>query len=694
MIGRKAFLLFLILGISALWIGLGTAQAIDHSGTLSSDETWAPADNPHNIIGNVTVPNGITLTILPGAEIFFQGNYYLQAAGVMNANGTSENPILFTKDAGISNWSQIKFYSGGSGNLSYCVIEHATYGIYLATADVPSTIDHCTIQHCSYGIYYYHTGVNPGHVITNNTIQNNSTYAAYVYYVTDPEIGSGNVIRNNKAGLYFHDCDNPQVAAGNTISRSLDYGVKFSSLDQPVLLSGVSECGVGAFYENCSNIGTLDNLTFTDNADAAVQVENSGSFTLGSNNTIAGNGWPLAIDVGSFPDSASQIPTTGNLRNSIQIVAGTGDTTGNWPAFPNLDYILTGNATVGSSGSLTLSQGITLKGESGRYIRVNGQFYAGGASDNPIIFTRHTTDSWGGLQFYSGSQGVIQHALVEYGYYGVYQSSTANVPVWDSQFRHNTYAVYAATGANVQVRRCKFSYNDQGIYVAAGGAATIGGTTEDMNCFAGNRDYGVNNLNAISIPAENNYWGDISGPNNALNPGGKGDLVTDTVDFTPYAEVCALIYPPVIDDVSYDGCISERCTSTVSLTAHDPEGGDLTYTWEPLNGGTIIGSGQQVVFDPPDTGPHSCPYNIRATVTSSVTDLSTDEIIDIYVKLAGDTDGNGVVNVVDKVLVRNAFGQSGPPGWIDADVNCDGNVNVVDKVLVRNQFGQTACNCQ
>lgn len=81
-------------------------------------------------------------------------------------------------------------------------------------------------------------------------------------------------------------------------------------------------------------------------------------------------------------------------------------------------------------------------------------------------------------------------------------------------------------------------------------------------------------------------------------------------------------------------------------------------------------------------------------MTSSVTDLSTDEIIDIYVKLAGDTDGNGVVNVVDKVLVRNAFGQSGPPGWIDADVNCDGNVNVVDKVLVRNQFGRTGCNCQ
>ena len=31
--------------------------------------------------------------------------------------------------------------------------------------------------------------------------------------------------------------------------------------------------------------------------------------------------------------------------------------------------------------------------------------------------------------------------------------------------------------------------------------------------------------------------------------------------------------------------------------------------------------------------------------------------------------------------------------WIDTGVDCDGYVNVVDKVLVRNQFGQTGCGC-
>jgi hypothetical protein len=59
----------------------------------------------------------------------------------------------------------------------------------------------------------------------------------------------------------------------------------------------------------------------------------------------------------------------------------------------------------------------------------------------------------------------------------------------------------------------------------------------------------------------------------------------------------------------------------------------------------------------------------------------------------GDANGNGVVNVLDKVLVRNHFGKSSETGWwYDADVNCDGVVNVLDKVIVRNQFGRSSCN--
>jgi len=65
----------------------------------------------------------------------------------------------------------------------------------------------------------------------------------------------------------------------------------------------------------------------------------------------------------------------------------------------------------------------------------------------------------------------------------------------------------------------------------------------------------------------------------------------------------------------------------------------------------------------------------------------------VCVKFTGDANGDGVVNILDKVAVRNAFGQSGDPGWIPADINCDGVVNILDKVAVRNAFGQSGISC-
>ena len=53
----------------------------------------------------------------------------------------------------------------------------------------------------------------------------------------------------------------------------------------------------------------------------------------------------------------------------------------------------------------------------------------------------------------------------------------------------------------------------------------------------------------------------------------------------------------------------------------------------------------------------------------------------------------GIVNVIDKVRVRNCFGQPGTGACADADVDCSGRVNVIDKVRVRNGFGQSGCGC-
>ncbi len=152
---------------------------------------------------------------------------------------------------------------------------------------------------------------------------------------------------------------------------------------------------------------------------------------------------------------------------------------------------------------------------------------------------------------------------------------------------------------------------------------------------------------------------------------------------------------PVINDIQFDECLSELCDTDVCVDAYDPQGGTLSYDWVPENGGEILGYGECVVFDPPDSGPHPCPYQVTVTVTSDTTGLPTSETVDIHVKLAGDADGSGRVDILDKRLVRDAYGaEPGDSNWDPlADVNCSGRVDILDKRVVRDQYGVAGCSC-
>jgi len=52
-----------------------------------------------------------------------------------------------------------------------------------------------------------------------------------------------------------------------------------------------------------------------------------------------------------------------------------------------------------------------------------------------------------------------------------------------------------------------------------------------------------------------------------------------------------------------------------------------------------------------------------------------------------DIDGNGVVSILDIVLVSNQYGSTGGNGWIRQDVDNNGVVNVLDIGLVSNHYG-------
>lgn len=96
-----------------------------HSGEITGTQQWCADDGPHLLTGDVTVPEGMTLTIEAGTTL--QGARYVEllVAGRLEALGTASQPITLTSsiDSGPEQWSGLAF-DGGSGHLQYATVRY------------------------------------------------------------------------------------------------------------------------------------------------------------------------------------------------------------------------------------------------------------------------------------------------------------------------------------------------------------------------------------------------------------------------------------------------------------------------------------------------------------------------------------------------------------------------------------------
>ncbi len=177
------------------------APATNVSGLITQDTTWSKANSPYIVVQSIRVEDGVTLTIEPGVEVRFAGNYFLEIDGTLVALGTASAPILFTSGDGSpapGDWgmrtathlSGINFrdtavdavLDAASNYVSGSVIRHAIveYGTGISINGAAPLIEQSVIRHNSMtGVFYngYATGSLPASEtanIRNNWITDNN----------------------------------------------------------------------------------------------------------------------------------------------------------------------------------------------------------------------------------------------------------------------------------------------------------------------------------------------------------------------------------------------------------------------------------------------------------------------------------------------------------------------------------------
>ena len=359
-------------------------------GSLAAgDMIWYDLDMDYILTGNTTIQGGASLSIEPGCVVKLENYISMTVFGTLNGLGTPADEVLFTRRDADDQWYGLFYYSGSSGNLAYCTIEHATgygqgYAVY-GTGALPQ-IQHCTFRNNSYGVG-----------ATN---------------LSNPTLSEANTFTDNvQAGIYFNNCSGASISNQTLTGHVGSHGAIYITSS-------------GSFHFGSGNVATGNSWALT--------------MDLGS--------YP---DLGS----AGNIPIGGNTNDDgIQIVGSlvAGDMV--WYDL-GVDFIIAGNVTIQGGTSLSIDPGCVVKLENYISITLFGTLNAVGTPADEILFTRrHADDHWYGLFYYTGSSGNLTYCTLEYatGYgqgYAVY--GNGSLPqIQHCTFRNNSYGVGAANIAN------------------------------------------------------------------------------------------------------------------------------------------------------------------------------------------------------------------------------------------------------
>ena len=237
------------------------SNEIPYGGTALVGEisgTWIASESPYFIFGDLNT-NGQALTIDAGVSIIFLGHYSATIGGILNINGTEENPVKISSTEGRFNGFDL----------------HAA-----------SSIDWCSIENSDGGFNAYYE------IDVSHSVFSNNGYALQLRGVS-ATVDSCEFLGNTQAGLLAYN-----LACSYTISNSI-----------------FRDNNMGFFGDNTSHV-TISNCVFVNNTSVGLSLDDVDINII--NSLIAYND-NNGINVGypSYPDFNFSMSNSAIYDNQI-----------------------------------------------------------------------------------------------------------------------------------------------------------------------------------------------------------------------------------------------------------------------------------------------------------------------------------------------------------------------------------------
>lgn len=289
---------------------LTVENGVELGGILREDMTLTP-DKNYIVTSLLGVPEGRTLTILPGTTLKFKDDTGLNVAGTLIADGEPGKMITFTKtDLGLGDIKKLDF---GDGEVSYCMIE-----------DLHLPVSGYAIDQLNNSIISNYTA---GYLLSSKWTKSNILYSGAKIGM-DPgyaDIKDCNIIQNDDSGILpanydkncirIHNRKNCNIFSNYSSVYDKYYSLSYYS-EQAALYTPVEPCYLGTSRQDIARDNVFDIHTPGYSSFGELDLSNMLTKPVAEAHGIV---WKVVVNGYDAQDEYEQMPPLGVGEHDVKV---------------------------------------------------------------------------------------------------------------------------------------------------------------------------------------------------------------------------------------------------------------------------------------------------------------------------------------------------------------------------------------